>query len=187
MKNDLLGELPEEKVNLIEKYRLEPYLMEGKVYWARNFGNRPPNPYVTHRGMRKCPTLDLVFSFYGLCVAKMTYFRNNIGDYLPCKLNFVTGSMEECALWDMEFLVQRATGIRIDLRNLADIKDIETFRSMCAWLERRLKERREQQERYARPDSVDAPQFVTAEPALRMAIVPIRRQPVALRHREISL
>jgi hypothetical protein len=186
VKNDLLGELPEEKVNLIEKYRLEPCLMDGKVYWVRNFGNRPPNAYVTHRGMKKCPTLDLVFSFYGLCVAKMTYFRNNMGDYLPCKQNMVTGVMNECALWDMEFLVQRATGIRIDLRNLAEIKEIETFRSMCAWLERRLQERREQQDRYCRTSEAEA-STMTVAPALRMAIVPIRRRSVPRRERELSL
>lgn len=186
MKNDLMGELPEEKVNLIEKYRLEPCLMGGKVYWARDFGNRPPNAYVTHRGMKRCTILDLVFSFYGLCVAKMTYFRNNVDDYLPCKQDLTTGAMTECPIWDMEFLVQRATGIRIDLRNLAAIREIETFRAMCGWLERRLKERREQQERYGRNQPEEAP-TTTSAPTLRMAIVPIRRRPVRLRDREFSL
>lgn len=157
MKNDLLEGLPEEKVNLIRKYRLEPRQVGGKTYWVRNFRNRPLHPYVTHRGMRKCPTLDLVFSFYGLCVAKMTYFRSNMEDYLPCKLNYVTGQVEECAEWDMEFLVQRATGIRIDLRNLAEISDIEVFREMCRWLERRLEERREMQDRYSRMRHIGDP------------------------------
>lgn len=178
MKNDLLAELPEEKVNLIGKYRLEPCQIGGKLYWVRNFGNRPPNPYVTCRGMKKCPTLDLVFSFYGLCVAKMTYFRKNMDDYLPCKLNYLTGALEECAVWDMEFLAQRATGIRIDLRNLADIKEIEIFREMCRWLERRLQERREMQERFSRPQQGDrSSHSATSAPhaALRMALVPVRR------------
>ena len=35
MKNDLLEELPEEKVNLIQKYRLEPSMLQGKLYWVR--------------------------------------------------------------------------------------------------------------------------------------------------------
>lgn len=179
MKNDLLEELHKEKVNLITKYRLEPRLLEGKLYWVRDFRNRPPHPYVTHRGMKKCPTLDLVFSFYGLCVAKMTYFRSNIEDYLPCKLKYTSGEVEECAIWDMEFLVQRATGIRIDLRNLAGISDINTFREMCHWLERKLHERREMQDRYSRPLHANRlPHSVggTHHLALKTAISPTQRR-----------
>lgn len=187
MKSDLLEELPEEKVNLIEKYRLEPSMLQGKLYWVRDFRNRPLHPYVTHRGMKKCPTLDLVFSFYGLCVAKMTYFRNNMSDYLPCKLNFVNGMMEECAVWDMEFLVQRATGIRIDLRNLADIKEIETFREMCRWLERRLAERRKLQDCYSRPRPAEAAATRAPHAPLRLALVPVRRHSTRQRHSEICL
>lgn len=187
MKNDLLEELPEEKVNLIQKYRLEPSMLQGKLYWVRDFRNRPLHPYVTHRGMKKCPTLDLVFSFYGLCVAKMTYFRRNMADYLPCKLNFVTGAMEECAVWDMEFLVQRATGIRIDLRNLADISEIETFREMCRWLERRLNERREIQDSYSRPRSVGVPAANAPHAPQRLAVVPVRRHSIHPKHKGIRL
>lgn len=187
MKNDLLEELPEEKLNLIQKYRLEPSMLQGKLYWVRDFRNRPLHPYVTHRGMKKCPTLDLVFSFYGLCVAKMTYFRKNIADYIPCKLDFSTGTMEECAVWDMEFLVQRATGIRIDLRNLAGIKEIETFREMCLWLERRLAERRKLQDCYTRPRPAEVLPANAPHPPLRLAVIPVRRHSTQLRQQEIRL
>lgn len=186
MKNDdLFRELSEEKISLIEKYRLEPGMLQGKLYWVRDFGNRPVHPYVTHRGMRKCPTLDLVFSFYGLCVAKMTYFRKHMDDYIPCKLNYVTGAMEECAVWDMEFLVQRVTGIRVDLRNLADIKEIEVFREMCRWLERRLEERREMQESYGRGRDLDEG-IAPARTTMRLALIPVRRPSATMRHREIN-
>ncbi len=130
--------LCEEKVRLIEKYRLVNRKIGNKIFWVRQFGNRPDHPYATHRAVVKCSVIELVFSFYDLCVAKMTYFTKNIADYDSCKFNCRTQELERCALWDMEFLVQKETGIPVDLRNLADIHDIEVFRELCAWLERQL-------------------------------------------------
>ena len=57
-------------------------------------------------------------------------------DYDSCKFNYRTQVLEFYPLWDMEFLVQKETGIPIDLRNLAAINDIVVFREMCSWLER---------------------------------------------------
>lgn len=133
-----LDGLSNEKKRLIEKYRLVPRQINNKFFWVREFGNRPDHPYATHRAFLKCSTLELVFSFYDLCVAKMTYFTRNIDDYHCCKLNYRTQELEPCALWDMEFLVQKGTGIQVDLRNLAAINDIEIFREMCSWLESHL-------------------------------------------------
>ncbi|AAR36099.1 hypothetical protein KIP69_13250 [Geobacter sulfurreducens] len=137
---DALAELSDEKRKLIGKYRLVPKDINGKIYWVRRFGNRPDHPYATQRALRNCHIIELVFSFYDLCVAKMTYFKNNFADYIPCKNNYRVGQMEECEPWDMEILVQRETGIVIDLRNLAEISDIEVFKEMCKWLESRLNE-----------------------------------------------
>jgi hypothetical protein len=120
---------------------LVPKKIAGKLFWVRQFGNRPDHPYATHRALRNCSTLQLVFSFYDLCVAKMTYFANNIEEYESCKMNYRTQEMERCELWDMEFLVQKETGIEIDLRNLAAINDINVFHEMCGWLEVQLRER----------------------------------------------
>jgi len=120
---------------MIEKYRLVPNKIGNKLYWVRKFANRPDHPYATHRAVRRCSTLELVFSFYDLCVAKMTYFTENFADYEPCKMNYRTGEIEYCEVWDMELLSQNATGILIDLRNLAAITDIAVFREMCTWLE----------------------------------------------------
>lgn len=133
-----LDGLSDEKKRLIEKYRLIPRQINNKLFWVREFGNRPDHPYATHRAFLKCSTLELVFSFYDLCVAKMTYFTRNIDDYHCCKLNYRTQDLEPCALWDMEFLVQKGTGIQVDLRNLAAINDIAVFREMCSWLENQL-------------------------------------------------
>lgn len=106
----------------------------------RQFGNRPDHPYATHRALLRCSTLELVFSFYDLCVAKMTYFTRNINDYDICKFNYRTQKLEPCPLWDMEFLVQKGTGIPVDLRNLVAINDITVFREMCSWLEKQRQE-----------------------------------------------
>lgn len=133
-----LDELTVDKMRLVEKYRLVPKNIDNKVYWVRQFSNRPDHPYATHRALVNCSMVELVFSFYDLCVAKMTYFSKNLHDYDSVKMNYRTRELEPCALWDMEFLVQRETGILVDLRNLAAISDIEVFREMCNWLELQL-------------------------------------------------
>jgi len=136
VETDPLDELCEENVRLVEKYRLVPKKINNKLFWVRQFGNRPDHPYATHRAFMRCNPLELVFSFYDLCVAKMTYFTRNINDYDSCKFNYRTQKLEPCPLWDMEFLVQKGTGIPVDLRNLAAITDITVFREMCNWLEK---------------------------------------------------
>lgn len=135
---DPLEELNEDKVRLIEKHRLVPRKINNKLFWVRQFGTRPDHPYATHRALQRCSVLELVFSFYDLCVAKMTYFSKNLHAYEPCKFNYRSQQYETCPLWDMEFLIQKETGIAVDLRNLAAITDIVVFREMCSWLERQL-------------------------------------------------
>ena len=136
VETDPLDELCEENVRLVEKYRLVPKKINNKLFWVRQFGNRPDHPYATHRAFMRCNPLELVFSFYDLCVAKMTYFTRNINDYDSCKFNYRTQKLEPCPLWDMEFLVQKGTGSPVALRNLAAITDITVFREMCNWLEK---------------------------------------------------
>ena len=131
-----LDGLDEDRLHLIEKYRLVPKKIDNRLYWVRRFANRPDHPYATHRALLRCSTLELVFSFYDLCVAKMTHFTRNIKEYDCCKFNYRTQELEPCPLWDMEYLVQKGTGVPIDLRNLAAINDIVVFREMCCWLER---------------------------------------------------
>jgi hypothetical protein len=133
--DQLLRELSEDKQQLIKKFKLIPKQIDNKAYWVRCFANRPDHPYATHRAFRRCHILELVFSFYDLCVAKMTYFRQNLHLYTPCKQDYRSGQLHPCELWDMEFLRMDSTDIVIDLRNLAEISEIEVFRTMCRWLE----------------------------------------------------
>ena len=129
------GELSEDKLRLLDKYRLVPKQINNRVYWVRQFANKPDHPYLTHRAMKNGYIIELVFSFYDLCVAKMTYFKKHLHLYNPCKVSYRSGMLVTCNVWDMEFLMQRKTGIVIDLRNLAAISDISVFREMCSWLE----------------------------------------------------
>ncbi|MDY0190176.1 MAG: hypothetical protein RBR22_05530 [Desulfuromonas sp.] len=131
----LLSQLSEEKRQLIDKFNLTPKQIDGKIYWVRSFNNRPDHPYATHRAFRRCHIVELVFSFYDLCVAKMTYFRQHIHDYIPCKRDYRNGELIPCELWDMEFLQQQNSNVALDLRNLAEINDIDVFRELCQWLE----------------------------------------------------
>jgi len=139
-----LDELDAEKIRLVEKYKLVPKKINSKLYWVRQFSNRPDHPYATHRALLNCSIIELVFSFHDLCVAKMTYFSKNIDHYDSVKSNYRTGELEPCGLWDMEFLVQKETGILVDLRNLAAISDIVVFREMCNWLEMQLQDQQRQ-------------------------------------------
>jgi hypothetical protein len=132
------GDLSEDKVRLLNKYRLVAKQINNRVYWVRQFANKPDHPYLTHRAMKNCHIIELVFSFYDLCVAKMTYFKKHQHLYRPCKVSYRSGMLIACEVWDMEFLVQRSTGIVIDLRNLAAISDIVVFKEMCGWLEQQL-------------------------------------------------
>ncbi|MDD2540783.1 MAG: hypothetical protein PHH28_07030 [Desulfuromonadaceae bacterium] len=132
------GELSDDKVKLLDKYRLVAKKINNRVYWVRQFANKPDHPYLTHRAMKNCHIVELVFSFYDLCVAKMTYFKKHLHLYNPCKISYRSGVLVSCEVWDMEFLMQRKTGIVIDLRNLAAISDITVFREMCSWLEQQL-------------------------------------------------
>ena len=134
------AELSAEKRLFIAKYRLVLKQIKNKPYWVREFQNRPDHPYASHRALRNCHMIELVFSVYDLCVAKMTYFKNNIENYIPSKMDYRDGRLLPCSLWDMEFLVQKQTGIPIDLRNLAEIRDIEVFRALCRWLEEQQQE-----------------------------------------------
>lgn len=131
----LLEELSEDKRLLIQKFRLQPRMIDQKIYWVRCFGNRPDHPYATHRAMRRCHIIELVFSFYDLCVAKMTYIRTNVDAFIPCKNDLHLNRLVPCPWWDMDCLCHRASGTLIDLRNLAEINDINVFRALCHKLE----------------------------------------------------
>lgn len=133
------AELSEDKVRLLDKYRLVAKQINNRVYWVRQFANKPDHPFASHRAMRNCHIVELVFSFYDLCLTKMTYFKKHLHLYFPAVLDYRSGRMIPCELWDMEFLVQQGTGVVIDLRNLAAISDITVFREMCGWLERQPK------------------------------------------------
>lgn len=128
-------ELSEDKLRLLDKYCLVAKKINNRVYWVRQFANKPDHPYLTHRAMKNCHIIELVFSLYDLCVAKMTYFKKHQHLYKPCKVSYRSGTLVSCDVWDMEFLMQRKTGIVIDLRNLAAISEIAVFREMCSWLE----------------------------------------------------
>ena len=114
----LLDGLDESRLRLIDKYHLVPKKINNKHYWVREFGNRPDHPYASHRALLRCSILELVLSFYDLCVAKMTYFARNIQTYDICRFNYRTQKLELCPLWDMEYLLQKKPEYRLILETL---------------------------------------------------------------------
>lgn len=133
----LKSELPQEKVKLLEKYKLT---CNENLYWERVQEKYRTQEIFSHRLVRRCSTLAIIMHMYRLCIAKINYFERNWKYYYPCKYNWKTGSFEECELYDMECIGQVYTNIVIDLRNLSAINDIEIFREMCKELEEALKE-----------------------------------------------
>ncbi|WBW99064.1 hypothetical protein [Oceanirhabdus sp. W0125-5] len=129
------SELPEEKVKLLEKYGLR---CNENLYWEKAQYKYKTQEFFSHRLVRRCSVMAIIFHMYRLCIAKINYFERNWTYYTPCKFDWKKGTFVECELFDMECIKQKHTGIVIDLRNLSAIIDINVFRSMCTDLESAL-------------------------------------------------
>ena len=128
---ELQAELSPEKLCLIQKYQLFP---DERLIWGTKKENSFPRRVFKHHFLVSRPILDLVFRFYELCRAKLTYFREHLHQYEPAKYDMKQGFLAT-TLWDMEFLKHRASGFYIDLRYLQCMTDIRDFQALCAYLE----------------------------------------------------
>lgn len=125
-------ELGEEKCKIIEKYSLYP---NERLYWERRQEKYPNQEYFSHKFAKKSSALGMVFHINRLCFAKTKYFENNWHKFTACVYNHKQGFVET-ELYNMEYIRQNSTGIVLDLRELARIKWLKDFKSLCCYLER---------------------------------------------------
>lgn len=129
--NCLRKELGTEKCKVLDKYGL---YSNSRLYWERHKEKYPVQEYFSHKFAVKSSVLGMVFHIYGLCFAKVKYFENNWDYYIPCIHDYKLGFIET-EIYNMEFIVQRSTGIAIDLRELAKIHWLKEFKLLCKDLE----------------------------------------------------
>lgn len=133
----LKSELSEQKIKLLDKYGLR---CNENLYWEKYQYKYKTQEFFSHRLVRKCSVIAIIFHMYRLCIAKINYFERNWDYYIPCKYDWKSEKFIQCEVYDMECIKQKYTNIIIDLRNLSAISEIEVFREMCACLERKLEE-----------------------------------------------
>lgn len=130
-------ELGAEKCRVIDKYGLK---FNSNLYWEKREPKYPTQEYFSYKLALKSTVIGMIFHIHRLCFAKVKYFENNWHDYEPCKYVWTERDFVRCELYDMEAIRQKATGIVVDLRDLARIKWLKDFHAMCAYLEEKKRE-----------------------------------------------
>ena len=133
----LREQLGESKCKVLDKYGLTS---NDRLYWERIQEKYPTQEYFSHKFAFKASVLGMIFHIHRLCFAKVKYFENNWNEFQACKYVWDQGGYVECEIEDLEAIRQKATGIVIDLRDLARIKWLHEFQAMCAELERKRDE-----------------------------------------------
>lgn len=124
--------LGEEKCKVLDKYGLSS---NSRLYWERIQEKYPTQEYFSYKLAEKSTVLGMIFHIHRLCFAKVKYFENNWDDFEPVKYFWTEGGHLRCEEYDMEAIRQKATGIVIDLRDLARIKWLHEFKAMTDTLQ----------------------------------------------------
>jgi len=127
----LKNQLSDEKVHLLERYRL---VSTSDLRWISKKENSHQHIIFTHKFLMNSDLLGVLFRINYLCFAKLKYFRENLFRYEPAKYHPVNG-FETVELWDSDFLKHVQSGKYIDYSFLQRITDIEVFKKFCQDLE----------------------------------------------------
>lgn len=127
----LKAELPEEKIKLIDKYRLKS---TPDLYWVSEEENAYRRVVCRHSFLKKNDMVMIIGRLNGLCFAKVKYIRKTIGLLEPYTYDHVNGFVKT-ELWDSRFLMHVPSGYMLDYRELAGISDIKEFRELCEKLD----------------------------------------------------
>ena len=120
-----------DKCKVLDKYKLT---LNDRLYFQRVEAKYPTQEYFSLKFTLKASVLGMVFQVYRLCFAKTKYFENNWDYFYPCIYTYKTG-FKETELYNMEFIMQKSTGIAMDLRYLSTIHEIQVFKDLCSYLE----------------------------------------------------
>ncbi len=102
--------------------------------WYSDKENSHKHLIVKDSFLEKTDTIGLLFRINKLCMAKVKYFRQNIGKYEPYKYDYKIGFIA-VPLWDADFLKHKASGFMLDFRFLQTITVYDDFIALCAELE----------------------------------------------------
>ncbi len=129
---DLKSQLSDEKVKIIERYRLTS---TEDFEWISKKENSHQHTIFTHEFALNNDIIALIFRINYLCFAKANYYRENIEKFQPVKHNPEKGIINT-ELWDSDFLKHIASGRIIDYRFLQRITDIKIFKKFCSELDK---------------------------------------------------
>ena len=119
-----------EKKLIIQKYGLT---YENGA-WYSDKENAHKHLITKETFLQRTDTLGLLFRINKLCIAKVTYFRNNIEKYEPCKYHYKDGFIT-VPLWDADFLKHKESGFILDFDFLQFITVYEDFVALYKELE----------------------------------------------------
>ena len=103
----------EEKLLLVQKYHLK----HENNAWYSERENSHKHLIFRDDFFERADLIGLLFRINKLCIAKVKYFRQNIGKYEPLKYDYKRGFIS-VPLWDAEFLKHRDSGLILDFRYL---------------------------------------------------------------------
>ncbi len=122
--------MTDEKTLLIQKYGL----IHENCAWYSVSENSHKHLIFKDVFVERNDTIGLLFRINKLCCAKVKYFRENIGNFIPMKYHYKDGFVP-CPLWDADFLCHRASGYILDFRYLRTVTVYEDFLALCSELE----------------------------------------------------
>ena len=120
----------DEKELLVEKYGLK----HENGAWYSQKENSHKHLIFKDSFFDRTDLIGLLFRINKLCMAKVKYFRINIGKYEPLKYDYKKGFVV-VPLWDADFLRHRSSGLILDFRYLQTITVYDNFVALCKELE----------------------------------------------------
>lgn len=127
-----------EKKQLVAKYGL--FLENGA--WYSHKENTHKHMIFKDTFYQKTDLIGLLFRINKLCMAKVKYFRANIGRFITLRYDYHEGFVE-VPLWDAEFFQHRVSGHILDLRFLQSITVHQRFLDLIEELDPHMGIRRD--------------------------------------------
>lgn len=137
----------DDKQLLVQKYGLK----HENNAWYSEKENAHKHLIFKDAYFERTDVIGLLFRINKLCIAKVNYFRRNIGQYEPLRYDYRKGFVV-VPLWDADFLRHRSSGLILDFRYLQTITVYDDFVALCTELE--SYETTEKQEGESIPDRV---------------------------------
>jgi len=127
---DRMDNVQADKKKIIKKFGL---IYENDA-WYSHKDNSHKHLIVKESFYQRTDIIGLLFRINKLCIAKVNYFRANIGNYEPLKYHYKDGFIS-VPLWDADFFKHKASGLILDFNFLRAITVYEDFVALYTELE----------------------------------------------------